>query len=282
MANNTVDGPRAALKYQDSDWDALRGHEQESSSSALNRIGQHAGLTRSYTVRGDDKTEREIKAEHKDKQMHEGLEELGVEGGEEAGVHVAEHAVEHFAAHGADVGVRTAGGVLLLPLTLVKAGYNMAKSVAEDGEVGHERANALVKDAMHAVALANLNGLPQGYVDEQMARYPESVKRGSFATRMDDRLANAEDRHAMARLQLHSDQGMSAARRACDAGIGKDAFLKTNPDLAKRCDEDLAFKAGFDAMFWAKAKGPETYSATTTDLEARDARYEQHHVAWRA
>lgn len=263
---NTIDGPRNALKYEDTDWDALRGHEGESSSSALNRIGQHAGLTQTHTVRGDDKTEREIKAEHKDHQMFGAIKDLGKEG--------ADHVLVHLVFH--------ADAPLALPVALISAAKDMMEAVGEDDLVGHERANALTGDAMHAVALANLNGLPQGFVDEQMARYPDSIKRGALATKMDARLANASDRQAMARLQLHSDQGMNAARRACDAGLDRTAFLKANPDLAKRCDEDLAFKAGFDAMFWAKSKGAETYRAVTSDLDARDARYDQHHVAWRA
>jgi hypothetical protein len=75
---------------------------------------------------------------------------------------------------------------------------------------------------------------------------------------------------------------MNAARAMCDAGLAKEAYLAAHPDVAKRCAEDPAFKAGFDGVVWAKQRGPDTYDAVIKDLEARDVRYEQAHVAWRA
>lgn len=282
MEASGVGGPRTAQKYEESDFDALKGREKESTSAAINRIGRHAGLTQNYAVRGDDKSEREIKAAHHGEQAHEGSAELAKTGGKELATHVAELLAEKSIEHAADLSARAAGGLLLMPVELVVFGYEMAKGVAEDGKVGQERARAIPTDVMHAACVASLNGLPQAFVDSELARYPDSLKNGTLARTMNDRLANDVDRRAMIVLQLHCDQGMNAARGMCDAKLEKDGFLRSNPDVAKRCTEDMAFKAGFDALVWAHGKGAESYGAVVKDLEARDARYQQHSVAWRA
>ena len=99
---------------------------------------------------------------------------------------------------------------------------------------------------------------------------------------MANRLADAGDHQTMAVIQLHADQGMNAAKDAVDAGLTSQACLKSNPTVAKRYEEDPAFKAGFDAMFWAKEKGaPGVYAATAFALSNRDDGYVAHQVQCR-
>ncbi len=58
--------------------------------------------------------------------------------------------------------------------------------------------------------------------------------------------------------------------------------LTANPALKAKYDSDAAFKTGFDSLVWAKQRGAEAdYEATIQHLDARDARYVQHHIQYR-
>ena len=264
-----IDAMTRSNAYSDREFGRLHDHETDTTRAALNQLGEHAGLTQNYRVRGDDRSEREIVADHKGKVAREGIGAVAGEGRDAAVEHFAEHAVE------------AEFGLVLLPLTLLKGGYEALKSVAEDSHVGHERAAALTKDAMHIVMMENLNGLPTDYVTGQLARYTDSEKGSTLVRNMNLALGRDSDHQAMLTVQLHCDQGMNAARGMCDAKLEPKAFLAANPDVAKRCAEDPAFKAGFDGVVWAKQNGPDAYGAVIKGLEARDVRYEQAHVAWR-
>jgi hypothetical protein len=271
-----------ANRYEDDELRSLKGNEGRSTSAAMNQLGGHAGLTQKYTLRGDDKSERQIKAEHQNEKAIHGPGDVAKEIVSEGGLELAEHLAEHALEHVGDVGGRAAFGLLVLPVSLAKSQYDMLKEVAEDSKVGHERAHAMTRDTMHAVLLSNLNGLPTEFAQAELAKYPDSVKGSNLALKMNKALGNDGDHAAMALCQLHCDQGMNAARAMCDAGLAKETYLAAHPDVAKRCAEDPAFKAGFDGVAWAKQKGPDAYGAVIKDLEARDVRYEQAHVAWRA
>jgi hypothetical protein len=264
-----IDGMTRSNAYSDRELERLHDHENDTTRGALNQLGGHAGLTQNYNVRGDDRSEREIVADHRSTVAREGLEGVALEGKDAVVDHVAEHVAE------AEV------GLALLPITLLKAGYEALKSVAEDNKVGHERAAALTKDAMHIVMMENLNGLPTEYVTSQLARYTESEKGSTLVRNMNLALGRDSDHQAMLTVQLHCDQGMSAARGMCDAKLDAKTFFAAHPDIAKRCADDPAFKAGFDGVVWAKQNGPDAYGAVIKELEARDVRYEQAHVAWR-
>ena len=136
------------LSYRDKDIEALRGHEKDSTSGAVNEIAARAGATQTHTIRGDDKTEREIHAEHKD---HEGGIHAVAEGAGEGAQFGVEHLIEH---------THIVYEPVMLPLSLVKFGLDAMKHVGEDDIVGHERAQAYSKDAMHAFMVGNLAGLP--------------------------------------------------------------------------------------------------------------------------
>lgn len=259
--------------YRNNDLEAVRGHESETTSAAINTIAKHTGATQSHVLRGDDKTEREIFEEHKTEVTREQAGDWGTE--------TANLGIEHIGHHAIEFVMGRAGAGLALPLTLAKAGYDAASAVVKDGEVGHERAAALPRDTMHAFLLGNLNGLPKDFVSNEMARYPKDVQNNSFAQRLNDQLGKG-DNALMAIAQLHCDQGMAMARAMCDAKQSPAAYLAANPAIAKRCAEDPAFKTGFDAVVWANQQGPEVFKAVVSGMESRDARYEQAHVAWRA
>jgi hypothetical protein len=269
-----VDGVTRSNTYTDAEIDRLRGHEGQTSDTSINTIGQHAGLTRHYTVRGDDKTEREIHAQHKGAQAADGASGVVGEVGGEVVDEVVELALEDTAIAGV--------GLLILPFSLLETGAHMVKNVAEDSRVGHERADALTKDAFHILIVGNVNGLPQGFAAAELSRYPESERSSTLVNTMAKRLADDGDHQAMAVIQLHADQGMNGAKDAIDSGVTRQACLKSNPTVAKRYAEDPAFKAGFDAMFWAKEKGgPGVYGATCFALANRDDGYVAHQVQCR-
>jgi hypothetical protein len=258
------------VRYDKDDIDALRGHEGQSTSAAVNAIAAHTGTTQNHTIRGDDKTEREIHDESKGKAT-DGLKHFTITAGTRAVEHGAAHLVE-----GAALGVL--GGVVMVATAAGGAVVEMVAmmhAVGEDAIAGQERAAAIPKDALHCYMLGNLAGLPREYADDELARYPESAKTSNFAKALDARLGKG-DTFLMARAQLHCDQGMVAARATVDA---KQAPSK---DVVARCAADPAFKAGFEAVMWARGRGPDVYKDVIAGLEARDARYEQAHVAWRA
>ncbi len=266
---SNVSGVRQANAYGDQDIDGIAGNEQVSTNTAINSIANHAGVGRDVSVRGDDRSEREIHAEHKREQGKDGAEELAAHGVYEYGVTPLVGHVLGAVAEGA-----------LLPAGLVVAGAMMMMNVGEDGQVGAERANANVRDQMHVMILGTLNGLPQAYVDKEMGRYTADQKNSSFVGRMNADLGkNVADQQAMAVIQLHGDQGMNAARQMCDARTDKDAYMKAHPDVAKRYAQDAAFRYGFDGVVFAQQQGPDAYKDVIVGLQARDARYTAHHVA---
>lgn len=250
--------------YNKREIDNLAGNERVSTDAAVNELANHAGVTSHYTLRGDDKTERQIKAEHGGHYLVRslGTAEPALEEGGEA---ILEH-LTHV------------GEPVLLPLTLVTEQLKMMKEVGEDGITGHERAEAFTKDQLHVYVLGNLAGLPKDYQMEQLAKYPEMAKSSNLQTTLNKNLGHDGDHQLMALVQLHCDEGMNAARFACDTGVGKDAYLRQHPDVAKRCAEDVAYGHGFDAVFAAHAQGAAQYSEVVGALESRDARYDASHV----
>jgi len=262
--------------YDDGDIDSLKGHENVSTSAALNAIGNHAGLGDTHALRGRDKTSADIVTEH----------QAAVRGQwgfdpKEAAAHGAGAAAEHMAEHGLQsvmprLAFRALGG-LALPIHLVELGAKMAESVAADSNAGHDRAEAQVKSAMHVMILGNLNGLPRSYVDSERARYAADAPAG-LVQRMTSALARG-DNGLMAVAQLHCDQGMNAARAMVQVKQSQPDYFAAHPDVAKRVADDAAFRAGFEGTLRARETGE--YDAAMKALDARDARYEAHHVAWR-
>jgi len=261
-----VNGISKGNYYSDRDIDALQGNEKVSTNAAINRVANHAGATEIHVLHGRDRTEGEIRSEHRDAVAKEwAITDLA---------ELKDMAVEHVVEHVTEAEV----GVLLLPGTLVKASYEMMKAVGEDGIVGHERAEAMPRDAMHLMIVGCLNGLPQGYVDGERARLSNS-KTDSFVREMSRQLGR-NDNPMMGIMQLHCDQGLNAARVMYSANKSPSEYLAANPDVAKRYTHDAAFRAGFDGAVFAHDNGQ--YANVMKALDERDARYTAHHVAWRA
>jgi hypothetical protein len=253
--------------YSDRDVDALQGNEKVSTNAAINRVANHAGASEIHVLHGRDKTEGEIRSEHRD----------GVTKDEAAGTagELASMGIEHIIEHVGEAEI----GLVALPASLIAASYEMMKNVGEDGIVGHERAEAMPRDAMHALILGSLNGLPQGYVDGQRARLSNDAKDGSFTREMSRQLGR-KDNPMMGIMQLHCDQGLNAARTMYTANQRPSEYLAANPDIAKKYTHDAAFRHGFDGAVFAHDNGQ--YADVMKALDQRDARYTAHHVAWRA
>jgi hypothetical protein len=271
MVDSVNNGLSNQNAYDDGDIDSLKGREGTTTSAALNVIGNHAGLGDTHVIQGRDKTSNEIVAEHQDAVRKE-----WTPGGGDAAAAGAGKVIEHIAAQSTHFAIRAAGG-LMLPLHVLELAKKMASSVAEDSNVGHERAEAQVKSALHLMVIGSLNGLPQSYVTAQRARYAADAPSG-LTQRMTQALGRG-DNGLMAIAQLHCDQGMNAARGMVAADQTQDAFLAAHPDVAKRCNDDAAYRAGFEGM--AQARGSADYDAMTTALDAREKRYDAHQVAWR-
>ncbi len=260
--------------YRDRDLDDLKDNEKVSTNAAINRIANHAGASEIHVLHGIDKTEGQIREAHgRTSGIEHGfgvVEEIVNMGGE----HFVEHTIEHAAMAGGQAAI--AG--LMLPATLVKAQLEMMHAVGEDGIVGHERAEAMPRDAMHVMILGNLNGLPKGYADAERARFSNDAKDGSFTRAMNAQLG-LNDNAMMAIMQLHCDQGMNAARAAFEAKQTPSEYLASHPDVASRYERDPAFHHGFNGMAFAHDNGQ--YAEMVKELDARDARYDAHNVAWR-
>ena len=129
--------------------------------------------------------------------------------------------------------------------------------------------DAATRDVMHGAMLLSLE-LPSGYVDSAMPRDVGTAGR-SPARKISDQIKNTP---LAATLQLHCDHGIRAAEDflACP-GKTKEQFFAGRPKLAERYESDPAFKAGFDALAWAKESAPSDYAQMLDDYHARDARY---------
>ena len=270
-----VNGISRQNYYSDQDLENLRGNEGTSTNAAVNRVANHAGNGDTHAIHGHDRTEADVRAEHADEVRKDWLVAAGFTAGSQAGERAIDHLVEKY---GARLAFRAMAG-LTLPVELADAGLDMAKSVAADAKTGHERAEARTLEAMHAFILGNLNGLPQGYVDGQRAHLSKDALEGSFVRNMSKQLGKS-DNPMMAIMQLHCDHGMNAARAMFDAKTTPAEYLRANKELGQRYASDPAFKHGFDGLVYAREHG--TYDAVVGELNARDARYDAHHVAWRA
>ena len=253
--------------YSTKEYDQLRGHESDSTSTIMNdvRKASVANAGAPVAIRGDDKSAKELREEDRS----EFLKEFGA------------HAVAEDLA--VDAVLERVGEVAEAPVAFAEAAWSSAKSSVHAMNMGDELAKAVQGDNMQRAMLSQLN-LPTAFKQDAMDRFTERETEGSQsgASLMTTKLHTDPAWHAkVAVLQLHCDQGMNAARSLIDSGaLTPDTFMK-HPDIAKKYGEDPAFKAGFDCVMWAHKAGKETYGALCTEIDARDARYDANHVAWR-
>lgn len=254
-------------RYSDAQLDALAdaNAEKVTTSTVMNQVAKDSGVAQA-AIRGDDMTYRE-KKESFDHLSHNaasvvGLGAKAVEGAEIAAVHVAGLEVAAIAAP-------------------VIAGAAMTYEVMEANVRGKELGRALTRDELHVAMLTQLD-MPEGARAEQLAKYPDSGKGWQSGTQKMAGAMIGKDHALMAIVQLHCDQGMNAARDAIDSGDVQ-RYVASHANVSARMAEDPAFKAGFDAMRWAKDQrdGGAAYKSLVDDVARRDARYDVHHVAWR-
>jgi hypothetical protein len=216
---------------------------------------QHAAGDGEIAFTAEDKTYDEVIAE---KKAVLPPSELGAEAAD-VGAHVAElfmKRVPKAVVYGVEIG----GG--LLATGLLVHGY--VKSV----ELGDHAKDAVLQDALHVALLWTLEGLPQGFRDEEIAKRKEVAGgTGCTSAKIATALkANPDVAKCAPVLQRHCDDGIRAAEEVIAAG-GRTAtaFFDAHPDVAARFGpryrSDAAFRAGFDGRLWAQrqAEDPRTH-----------------------
>ena len=149
---------------------------------------------------------------------------------------------------------------------------------AEANEHGEQLTETLGKDELHLGLVTDLE-LPEGYVASKIAKRPDAGRGFQSGTQKMVTPFAGKDKALKAVLQLHSDEGMNAARKMLDAKSNGPTFFSANPAIKERYDSDAAFHAGFDGLRWAKDHG--AYDATVKSLQSRDARYDANHIGCR-
>ncbi|CAN5542049.1 hypothetical protein BH09MYX1_BH09MYX1_43860 [soil metagenome] len=272
-----VSGVSSRDKLSNEQLDALRDAESGkglATASVLKQVQTDAGFSKKTTVRGDDATLDEVIDDQKGLKHNIAgaiaLASKSVEGIEIASVHLP------WEAEVVVVG-SASGAALAIAAPIVGAGA-MIYEVGEAGEKGRAQAEALYKDQTHVAMLVMLK-LPGDFRTNELKKYPMATHEAANGTV--DKLTttmNTKDKALVAVLQLHCDQGMTAAKSACDAKISAGDYLQSHPALAERYASDPAFKAGFDAMTWSHAQGGAAYAAASADLSTRVIDYDSHRV----
>lgn len=255
-----------------------RMHTSESTSHAMSAIrkdAHYADLDGEVVLRGDDKRFMEQRAEFRGETPKGEAVNLGFHGTSTV-LEVASLAAKHAE-------VFEAAGLVMLPVSsvvMLGAGIYALHKANEEGEILKATAT---KDEMH-VAMLSVLQVPNEFKSEQMAEYTITGKGWqSGAQKMVSALSTTANKPVLALLQLHADQGMDGARKMVDAGItNKTGYLASHPAMSERYASDPAFKAGFDAVLWAHKQPGDVYKGLIGGLEARDVRYEQHHIQFRA
>jgi len=258
MADTRIDGNSS--RYTDADLDRWAGHEGVPTNTAANHLRHAAGMKTDVRLGADDKT------------IHGTIEEQesfgGSKGAAQGGVTFAELAAVAFegAAAGALLELGAAAGeVFIFGKELIDA---------------EQRGVAVERDATRAGLLANLD-LPQSYKSELMARLSTKYTDGwaSGAQKIGEAGRNTvEGRQAMALAQIHADQGANACAAMLDAKMDRATFVKAHPEVGAKYATDPAFRMGFDALEYAHTHNVAEYTQARSALDARDARYDAHHV----
>lgn len=240
--------------FSTEEYEAIR--ENKSSSKVLGTARQNAGQRgEPVVVRGDDKT---LDQKLEDKKTH-------ISVGEAIGSGI--HAVEIGGA------VAHAPKFLHGPKFIVALGVatfvGAQVALAEMQHTKDDIRDAATKDTLRAGMLLSLE-LPSGYVAAEVERLGVSTANTSPSIKIKNQIV---DTPLAASLQLHCDQGVAAAEDFLVSGQSKESFLKVSPKVAQRYAEDPAFKAGFDALVWAKANAPADAKQLVSDVHSRDARY---------
>jgi len=147
------------------------------------------------------------------------------------------------------------------------------QALPEAWERGDRQHEALLQDAAHLAVIETVAGLPEGYRKEQESRRAEAYAGGrSSAPWQAIQTALIAEKGAVPLLQLRTDEGMKVAEDVVRFGHDPMTHLKDS-GLAGRYLNDAAFRAGFDAVLWARQRGPEELTKALGSLHDRDARF---------
>jgi len=242
--------------------------EDKSTSAALNAARRNAGQKGDdVTVRGDDPTLGRVLEE---KKSHVAIGETFSSG---------LHAAEISGALGLHIPV--VGKALHTKLGIVLAGVAMLAGIHvamwEMQKTKDGLRDAATRDTLHGGMLMSLQ-LPSGFVGQEIARLGVSTTSASPATKVKDQITGTT---LAVTLQLHCDQGVGAAEDFGASGKTKEEFFAMCPKVAERYAADAAFRAGFDALVWAKKNAPEDAKQLLADVHARDARYAAANIQYR-
>lgn len=242
--------------------------EDKDTSTALNAARRKAGQKgEDVTVRGDDPTLGRVLEE---KKTHVALGETFSSG---------LHAAEISGALGIHIPV--VGRALHSPMGVVIAGVATLAGIHvamwEMEKTRDGLRDAATRDTLHAGMLMSLQ-LPSGFIGDEVARLGVSTTNKSPSTKVKDQITGTT---LAVTLQLHCDQGVSAAEDFEASGKTKEEFFAMCPKIAERYSADAAFRAGFDALVWARKNAPEDGKQLIADVHARDARYAAANIQYR-
>jgi hypothetical protein len=234
------------------EWRNRQWKDEESTNAILKR---DTGVD----VHGNDKTLHDVKAEQRG--------EVGVVGGLELGV-TAIKGVE--VAEAGMPAVAELGCAFVLPLAgLVLGGFVLH----EAHEKGDAQKAAMVNDQAH-VALAGALDLPAGCKDRAFGDRSETPRGpNSPAFKMTENIM--KDKAGLAVLQAHCDRGVMSAYAQIPMpipeGMTLDKFLESRPQLKQICDDDAAFKVGFESYWNAGAADRKELLANVDKHDVRSA-----------
>ena len=252
--------------FTSAELDAMR--DDKSTSETLNAARRKAGQKGDdVTVRGDDKPLAHALEEKKThiavgETLSSGLHAAEISGA--LGLHIP---IIGKALHG-PTGIVLAGVATLAGIHVSM--WEMQKT--KDG-----LRDAATRDTLHAGMLLSLE-LPSGFVGAEVSRRGVSTTNTSPAVKVKDQITGTP---LATTLQLHCDQGVVAAEDFQASGKTKEAFFAMCPKIAERYASDAAFRAGFDALAWAKTNAPEDAKQLVADVHARDARYAAANIQYR-
>lgn len=252
--------------------------EKATTENVMNLAAQQGGVlkkTEHLELHGDDPTRRDVHDDskvpgHDPLHVAEHLKDGALHTGYDMSEIIAEHQVENALG-------RAAAGVAVTNVALVVKEH--VELVVHAWKAGDREAEARVQDAMHLALVGTLAGLPEGYVAAQGGRRSEALD-GAQAETYKIAAQLKQQPKLVALLQLRCDEGMKCAEQAALAGEGTARYLDRHPALRDRYANDAAFRAGFDAMLYAKNSDPATYAKTHQDLLARDARNGVGSIVW--
>lgn len=216
------------------EWRNRQWKDEESTNAVLKR---DTGVD----VHGDDKTLHTTKSEQRGHVGICGALELGVTVGK--GIEIAEAGLPTFLEPALPVA---------LPIAAFGLGWCGLVEAHHDADA--QRA-AITKDQAH-VALVGALDLPAGCKDQAFGDRSETPRHvGSQAFKMTERIM--QDKDGLATLQAHCDRGVLSAYATLPMpmpdGMTLEKFLDTRPQLKEICNEDAAFRVGFEAFFKGSA-----------------------------